>query len=322
MKDVQSVGVVGLGYLGRGIAGCLLGHELSVVGYDVRSDAQSKARASIQEALDELVRYAGFDAARLAEWPARYRAAASLDDLAECEVVIESVFEDLEVKHAVLDELEAIVSPSTLLGTNTSALPISQLQKRRRHPERLLGMHFCPPVHASRFLELVPGEHTAPDAMTAAAQLGRRIGKDPSVLRKDIPGFVNNRLAYAIFREALFLIEAGVADAATIDRAFRHGVGTWSALCGPLRWIDISGGPALYATVMEGLLPTLSRAAVPPEPIRRLSAEGARGSSGHGFYEYSPEDARHWETRLHQHIWSLYELMKKDAPHEEETSSG
>lgn len=322
MKDVQRVGVVGLGYLGRGIAGCLLGHHLTVVGYDTRGDAQPEARASIQDALDELVRYAGFDAARLAEWPARYRAAASLDDFAECEVVIESVFEDLDVKHAVFDELEAIVSPSTLLATNTSALPISQLQKGRRHPERLLGMHFSPPVHASRFLELVPGEHTAPGAMAAAAQLGRRIGKDPSALRKDIPGFIVNRLAYAIYREALFLIEADVADAATIDRAFRQCVGAWAALCGPLRWIDISGGPALYATVMEGLLPTLSRATVPPEPIRRLRAQGARGSGGHGFYEYSPEEARDWEMRLHRHVWRLYELMKEDAPNSDEASDG
>ena len=121
------IGVVGLGFMGKGITACLLGHRLKVVGYDKSVEAQEHARRYIQRAIGELVEHAGFDQRMIVEWRDRYTAAESLQDLANCNFIIESVFEDIQVKLQVYDELESIVSRSSPIASNTSAIPISQL---------------------------------------------------------------------------------------------------------------------------------------------------------------------------------------------------
>ena len=102
-----------------------------------------------------------------------------------------------------------------------------------------------------------------------AADLARRIGKQPSLVQKDVPGFIVNRLGYAMYREAVHLLELGVADVATIDESFRNACGLWAAICGPLRWMDITGGPARYARAMEAVLPTLCNSPELPETLRQ-----------------------------------------------------
>ena len=169
----------------------------------------------------------------------------------------------------------------------------------------------------TRLLELIQGKYTSQSAMDAAHQLATCIGKDPCVLNKDVPGFIANRLAYAVFREALHLQKTGVADAESIDLAFRNGCGHWATIFGPLRWIDITGGPELYKKAMRGVLPTLSNATEPPSAIQKLADAGARGSAnGRGFYQYTNEDARD-ALELHQrHVWNVYRLMKEDSRRE------
>jgi 3-hydroxybutyryl-CoA dehydrogenase len=269
----------------------------------------------VSAALREMHQYAGLDAAILREWPERYDEAASPDGVASCDFVIESATEDLRIKRNVLGELDRILSASIPIGTNTSALSISTLQEGLQHPERLLGLHFAHPVYATRFLEVIPGERTAAEAMVAAEQFGRSIGKEPSILHKDVPGFIVNRLAYAMYREALHLIESGVADAETIDRAATHSIGIWASICGPLRWMDITGGPVQYAAAMAGVLPDLANASTLPKPLQELVAENARGSEhGHGFYEYTPQEAHAWEALLRRHVWNVQSLMNEYGP--------
>src|SRR5262249_40054722 len=140
-------------------------------------------------------------------------------DFADCHFAIESVPEDLAIKQQVFDRIEAAVGADVPIASNTSALPITLLQRGRKAPARFLGMHWAEPAHATRFMELIRGEHTSDDAFQIAAELARRIGKQPSLVQKDVPGFIVNRLGYAMYREALHLLESGVADVATIDEA-------------------------------------------------------------------------------------------------------
>jgi 3-hydroxybutyryl-CoA dehydrogenase len=122
-------------------------------------------------------------------------------------------------------------------------------------------------------------------------------------------------MAYAMYREALHLLETGVADAETIDRAFRNVCGLWSTLCGPFRWIDITGGPALYAKAMKGVLPTLSNASELPKMLEQMWQNGDRGTiNGRGFYSYAPEDAQRWESLLHRHAWAVRDLQEDYYP--------
>jgi 3-hydroxybutyryl-CoA dehydrogenase len=176
-------------------------------------------------------------------------------------------------------------------------------------------MHWFEPAHATRFLEIVPGEHTSPATLQSAIDIAERCGKEPSVLKKDLPGFIVNRMGYALYREALNLLELGVADAATIDRSFRNALGVWSTIFGPFAWMDLTGGPKLYGDCMERVLPTLSNATELPAPIQKLSDENALGvTNGRGFYHYTAEDARRADELFHEHAWKARALMNKYFP--------
>jgi 3-hydroxybutyryl-CoA dehydrogenase len=313
--EVSVVGVVGLGLLGRGIAGCLLAHGFPVVAYDISPAERSAARIAITNAIDELIDH-GYCAPLVENtWRDHYVEAISLDELIHCQFIIESVFESAEAKANLFDQLEAIVPPGTPIASNTSALPITLLQENRRHPARFLGMHWAEPAHATRFLELIRGDRTDDASMLAATQLALALGKDPCIVQRDIPGFIANRIAYAMYREACNLLTMGVADAETIDRSFRDSVGLWASVCGPLRWIDLTGGPALYGKAMTGVLPTLSNATEVPEPIRSMMETNATGvRNGHGFFEYSPAEAKAWEHIYRKQVWRVRQTVDETFP--------
>ncbi|MBL8210610.1 MAG: 3-hydroxyacyl-CoA dehydrogenase family protein [Bryobacterales bacterium] len=298
----ERIGVVGLGLLGRGIAACFLAHGFRVVALTKGGEeAYGAARAYIANALTEYVAHTGADAGVAASWKDRYHEAAGFADFADCAFVVESVTEDLAAKQDVFDGLEAVVGEEVPIASNTSALPIGVLQKSRRNPRRFVGMHWAEPAHATRFLELIRGEQTSDTAVERTAELGRRLDKDPCVVQKDVPGFIVNRLGYAMYREALHLVEAGVADVETVDKAFRNACGLWASMCGPFRWMDITGGPALYARAMKGVLPTLDNSPELPRTLREPPAS---------FYEYEAGEVERWHEELHRNAWSLFKDKK------------
>jgi 3-hydroxybutyryl-CoA dehydrogenase len=313
--SADRIGVAGLGLLGRGIAACLLARGFKVVGYTTGEDTHDRARGYVSAAIRELVAHAGFPASLEREWPERFVEARSLADFAPCDFVIESVIEDAGIKQQVFDEIEDAVSPGVPIASNTSAIPITLLQSKRKHPERFLGMHWAEPAYATRFLELIRGEQTSAHTLSAALDLARRAGKEPTLVQRDVPGFIVNRLGYALYREAVYLLEAGVGDVATIDRAFRNACGLWATLCGPFRWIDITGGPALYAKAMQRVLPALCNNTELPQTLQKMLANQDRGVvNGRGFYSYVPGDAAHWEALLHEHAWEVYRLQQQYHP--------
>ena len=310
-----TVAVVGLGLLGRGIATCFLGSGFRVVGCDRAAASHEIANEYIDRGLREMVEHAGLDEAFVGKWRDNYQSTQGCEDWPTCDFVVESIDEDPVAKRALFDQIERVVGPNVPIGSNTSAIPITLLQQGRQHPERFFGMHWFEPAHATRFLELVPGEQTSQATMALAAKIARRCGKEPSVLAKDIPGFIVNRLAYAMYREAINLLELGVADAATIDRSFRNACGVWSTIFGPFQWIDLTGGPELYGKAMERVLPTLSTATEMPAAIRRLIATGAQGvTNGRGFYDYTPEEAKQADELFHAHAWQARALADKYFP--------
>jgi 3-hydroxybutyryl-CoA dehydrogenase len=309
----MTIGVAGLGFLGRGIAACLLGHGFRVVGFSPDAEAFRGVRAYIQEALGEMASKGAAPESAAEAWSGNYQETTSLTDFGGCEFVIESVVEDLAIKNQVFDALENVVGAEVPIASNTSALPISVLQKERKHPERFLGMHWAQPAYSTRFMELIRGSGTGDETFEKAVALARAAGKDPSVVLKDIPGFLVNRLAYAMYREALHLLEMGVADVESIDRAFSNACGLWSTFCGPFRWIDITGGPALYGKAMRGVLPTLSNATEIPAVLEKMVREEDRGViNGRGFYQYGPEDRAKWEALLHRRAWTFWDLGTED----------
>jgi 3-hydroxybutyryl-CoA dehydrogenase len=311
MTSPSTVGVAGLGLLGRGIATCLLAHGYRVIACEPKTEARDAASAHIREAIDDLVNRGGFPTVLREQWRGRYTTSENVSVFAGCEFVIESIVEDLPAKQALFDRIEAVVGAAIPIASNTSALPISALQAARRHPNRFIGAHWAEPCHLTRFLEVVRGEQTDDATVEATLALGRRVGKDPTVVRKDAEGFIVNRLGYAMFREAFWLLENGVADVDTIDRAFRNALSVWANVAGPFRWMDLTGIPA-YAAVMKRLFPLLSTSGELPETMRRLVESGAVGvANGRGFYNYTPEEAARWQALLVENVWRVRAIQSE-----------
>jgi 3-hydroxybutyryl-CoA dehydrogenase len=305
------VGIVGFGLMGQGIASCLLAHGHSICVYDRDRRTQKKGSAHIEEALSELVRRKLVRPSIRKEWRKRIAFASAPADLAPCRFLIESVEEDLRLKQKLLSEIEPILSRRAVITSNTSSLPISVLQSRLQFPQRMAGMHWGEPAEIMRYLEIIPGKQTSRRTIEITHELGITCGKDPTVLREDIQGFLSNRMMYAMLREACYLVENGIADIETIDRSFRNDMGWWAALAGPFRWMDLTGIPA-YAVVMKGLLPKLSNETAIPETMRTMVAHGARGVSNRkGFYKYSRGEAARWQKAWVDFTYDIAAIAKK-----------
>jgi 3-hydroxybutyryl-CoA dehydrogenase len=288
------VGVVGLGLMGTSIATCLLAAGHPVVGVEMDSAKRRVAKRRVLALLEEM-RHAKLLKSDAKRAVGRFTVAEHHSALKEAEIVIESIYENIEAKKEVLREVEEVVSPTAVLGSNTSAIPVTLLQQGARHPERILGIHWAEPAHVTRFMEVICGRHTDAACAERILTWARRWGKEPSLLRRDIRGFLTNRIMYAMLREAFHLVESGYATIADIDRSLRNDLGYWITFAGPFRYMDLTGIPA-YEHVMRDLFPDLSNETKVPKLISDLVKSGGQGvSNARGFYRYTRAQARRWE---------------------------
>jgi 3-hydroxybutyryl-CoA dehydrogenase len=177
-------------------------------------------------------------------------------------------------------------------------LPVTELQRGARHPERILGIHWAEPAHITRFMEIICGNQTDVRNAEKVIEMARRWNKEPTLVRRDIRGFITNRIMYAIIREAFYLVENGYATPADVDRSVRNDMGWWITLAGPFRYMDLTGIPA-YAAVMRDLVPELCCETQVPKLMRKVVDSGARGvANAKGFYSYTPAQAKRWEKRF------------------------
>jgi 3-hydroxybutyryl-CoA dehydrogenase len=237
-------------------------------------------------------------------WEGRFRYVNSLEDMGDSQFLIETVGESLELKREIYKTMEAVVKDDVVIATNTSGIPVSLLQQGLIHKERFIGMHWAEPAEITKYLEISPGEGTAGYATEVGRQIGIRCGKQPTVLNYDLPGLISNRMMYAMMREAIHLVESGVADIETVDRSFRNDIGWWATICGPFRWMDLTGLP-IYARVMEGLFPELSNSGSLPELMKE------KVSSGTTFYEYKGNEEAAWEDAWLDFTHDISEINDK-----------
>jgi 3-hydroxybutyryl-CoA dehydrogenase len=231
--------------------------------------------------------------------------------LHNCALVIECTIENLSIKQTVYNKIESVIAADALLASNTSAIPISMLQQQTKHPERFFGLHWAEPSHTTRFLEVICGDKSEISKGEYLYAISHYWQKEPTLVRKDIRGFITNRLMYAMYREAFYLVENGYATIEDIDRACRNNAGYWMTLVGPFRWMDLTG-VAAYHAVMKDLFPTLSNSTEVPALIDDIVRAGGRGvSNAKGFYDYSPEEAKLWEETFNQFSYDIRALALK-----------
>lgn len=290
----STVGVVGMGLMGTSIAACLLGAGHCVVCIEIDPEKRRTAPKRLLHLLNE-AHARGLLVESGVELVKRATISAEIFDLIDAQIVVESTVESVSVKREVIAQIESAVKARTLIGTNTSAIPVTELQLGAQHPERILGLHWAEPANVTRFMEVICGKETSPASAARAMRFARQWGKEPSLLRKDIRGFITNRIMYAMMREAFFLVEEGYATVADVDRSLRNDLGSWITFAGPFRFMDLTGIPA-YATVMKNLLPELNRSTSVPRLMKKVVSSGARGvSNAKGFYRYTPAQATRWE---------------------------
>lgn len=308
--EIPEVGVVGLGLMGCSITTCLLmaGHNVVAVA-PIPIDLEHAEK----RIFDHLQRSG--EHGLITESPAFYFQRLTITSdynlLKNAAVVIECTIENVDIKKAVYDKIESVISEKAILTSNTSAIPISDLQRLTRYPARFFGLHWTEPSHTTRFLEIICGELSDPVLAELLYELSHYWGKEPTLVRKDIRGFITNRLMYAMYREAFYLVENGYATVEDVDRACRNNTGYFMTLVGVFRWMDLTGVPA-YHTVMKDLFPTLNNSTEVPELIDKIVREGGRGvANAHGFYEYTPEEARLWEETFTAFSYDIRELALK-----------
>jgi 3-hydroxybutyryl-CoA dehydrogenase len=280
----QRIVVVGAGLMGSGIAQVSAQAGHTVVLRDVTPDALARAVSGIESSL---ARFVAKD--RLSRQDAdaalgRITTTTDLDVVADADLVVEAVFESLEVKSEVFTELDRLCRDDAVLATNTSAIPITRIAAATRRPESVVGTHFFSPVPMMRLCELVRGYKTSDETLARARAFAESTGKECIVVNRDVAGFVTTRLVSALVVEAVRLYESGVATAEDIDTACRLGFGH---PMGPLATADLTGVDILRNATRNIYTETQDEKFAPPETLNRMVTAGDVGrKSGRGFYSY------------------------------------
>ena len=315
MDQLKDATVIPIGVVGLGLMGCSIATCLAIAGHPVV--AVAPIPVDMTTALTRITTHLSkaYDEGLINELPEKYSRNVSITEdyslLKDCKIVIECTIENIEIKKSVYQKIESVVDKKAILTSNTSAIPISILQKNVQYPERFFGLHWSEPSHTTRFLEIICGDASDITQGEYLYSISQLWGKEPTLVRKDIRGFITNRLMYALYREAFYLVENGYATVEDVDRACRNNAGYWMTLVGAFRWMDLTGVPA-YHTVMKDLFPTLSNSTEVPELIDKIVREGGRGvANAKGFYDYTPEEAKLWEETFIEFSYDIRKLALK-----------
>ena len=281
--DIKTVGVAGSGTMGAGIAIVAARAGFRTIVFDTRADALERARKQTEGFFAKSVERGKLTASQVDDVMAGLSGTTDIGSLSTCDVVIEAVFEDLGVKHALCAALDKVCPPHTIFASNTSTLSITEIAAGSGRDDRFVGMHFCLPAQLMKLVEMSPGLKTSDETFRVAWEFCKAMGQIP-VKTKDNPGFILNYFLIPFHNDAIRLVEAGVAAPAEIDRAVKAGLGY---PMGPLELLDLVGldthllvAEALYAATHE------PRNAV-PALVKRMIAAGQLGrKTGQGFYTY------------------------------------
>jgi 3-hydroxybutyryl-CoA dehydrogenase len=281
--EIRKVGVVGLGTMGAGIAQVSIqaGHE--TVGREVSAGLAERGRATIARYLDRGVEKGRMTAAVKDAALGRLSLTTELSDLADCDLVIEAVLEELELKREVFAELDRVTRPDAVLATNTSALSVSEIATATERPERVVGMHFFNPAPVLPLVEVVRTPKSSDEAVQAAYEWAERAGKEP-VICNDTPGFIVNRILIPLLNDCVRVLDEADVRPEDLDKAMTNGAG-WPL--GPCALLDLIGidvhvhaSEALHAKLGEERMS-------PPNRLLELQRQGRLGrKSGSGFYDY------------------------------------
>ncbi len=280
---MKKIGIIGTGTMGCGIAQVASQIRCEVVFQNRKQESVDRGLARIQKGLEKLVSRDKLTQAQSEGIISRIHGAVSLEELKECDIVLESAPEDLALKQELLETLSGIVSDRCIIATNTSSLSVTRLASFVSHPERFIGMHFFNPVSMMSLVEVVRGLCTSDATVAVVREFTQALGKTPIDV-KDLPGFVVNRVLFPMINEAAFALSEGVADAEGIDACMKGGC---NHPMGPLELADLVGLDIVYA-ILQSLYREYGNPRYAPclEIVKRVEAGWLGRKTGRGFYDY------------------------------------
>lgn len=314
MKEIKHVAVIGAGTMGHGIAQLFASSGLRVNLVDLNKANLGKAREGIMKNLEYQVELGVLKRDRIPEIMANL---SFCDTLAEgvkgVDLVEEAVFENLELKQKLFGELEALVGEHVILASNTSSFDINDLHVNVKHKERLLGAHFFHPAVITPCVEVIPSDHTAEQVVETVISFLDSVGKAPARCKSG-PGFVANRIQYAMAGEALRILEEGIATAEDIDKIVRTSFGFRLSAYGPMEVIDMAGldiYDAIWKVFYEKFPTDTFK---PPRIVGELASQGKLGlKSGEGFYKYEGDMLEKVQRERDKKLFDRLALYKKES---------
>ena len=285
MAELNRATVLGTGTMGPGMGAVLARAGMQVTLFDVNPEALERAQGTVGmvEGVLERLEVPRRDGGGLSYETER---ATALDGT---DVVVEAIPEQLELKRQVFMEMEEQISAEAIIASNTSGIPVTKLAEGLQNPGRVIGWHWSNPPHLIPMNEVIPGERTSPEVTSAIQELTRRIGYHPVTLKKEVPGFVENRVLYAIMRECLALVDEGVMDIEGLDLCVKWGIGYKLAVVPPIQLLDMAGLD-IYTSVASYLNQDLSDEKGVSRTATELKEKGRLGiKTGGGFFDYTPE---------------------------------
>lgn len=300
VEDIKGITVVGAGLMGHGYA-----LEFALAGYHVKLHSRSeeslnRAMMNIERNLRMLISIGMITPQQADVAPRNIYSTTLLNDaVQECDLVMESVYEDLALKQQVFKELDRLCPQRTILVSGTSTLPLSELQSVTSRPDRVLLANYSNPPFIVPLVEIMRNEKTSNDTVKAFYDLLTRIGKRPVVIQKEIPGFVANRMQAALFREALWLVQKGFVTPQDVDTIMKNGIGRRWSVAGPFEVFELAGWDLILDAFKSGVLGTLETSTeVPPILKEKVDRDELGVRTGKGFYEWTPESAEALRRRI------------------------
>ncbi|MDA8126186.1 MAG: 3-hydroxyacyl-CoA dehydrogenase NAD-binding domain-containing protein [Deltaproteobacteria bacterium] len=314
--ESKNVAVLGAGTMGHGIAELAARASWNVVLCDVSAEALERARKAIKESLAATERLGEGGSAAVLE---RIKCTASIGEaVRSADLVVECLPENLEFKRSIFRMLDETCPPEVILASNTSGLSPTAIAEGLNHPERVVVAHFWNPPQLMPLVEVVPGEKTSPEVVERTMDWVKALGKEPVRMKKECPGFIGNRLQFALLREALHIVEAGYADAEEVDKAMIYGHGRRLCVTGPFLSADM-GGLDVFHAISSYLFADLSNASESSRLLQKSVEEGHLGlKSGRGFYDWTPEMK---EKIVRLRTETLREFLEKDRKDQQDVDS-
>lgn len=287
LEDIKKVGIAGAGTMGSGIAQIFARKGYEIVVTDIAEEYLEKSKKLVQIFNESLIGEGIMTEKEASDAVSLISYNTSKEVFADCQLIIEAIVEKMDIKQVFWQEVEGIASKDAFFATNTSGLSINDISKLVEYKSRFIGMHFWNPPHIIPLVELIKADDTSNDTVDVLRKLLSIIEKEPVVVQKDAPGFIGNRLQFAAFREALHIVNEGIADIEDVDRAMRYGPGFRYPIIGPLQTADLGGLDTFYY-ISSYLFNELSDMKEPPEILKTLMDTKQLGvKSKKGFYDYS-----------------------------------